>query len=267
MEFGALVCAACGHNLRTGSKVATPNETVLMTRMHSVEDELTPSERLLMKPSAGLWMIIAILLNVFSVIFGFIVWMVSDHRLAKARGRLMFFVGLTASLVIGGVVLGAFAVKNMGYKKLRDHIEIEKRLRQQPSGVDWAIALALAKGGSRKPEDVFQDLLNHGDPAVEDFAAWALGEIGEPSAAGKLVACLGSRRLSQRQSAAEALQKLGAGAVEALVLEGLESEDEDTRTESRALLKVITDRPFSSDKEWKRWYERYRKRKERDAGS
>lgn len=84
-------------------------------------------------------------------------------------------------------------------------------------------------------------LLNHRDPDVQYEAAGALGDIGDSSAVEPLIAALKNDELSGvRWKAAEALSKIGAPAVDALI-GALRHHDDDVRWKAAIALGEIGD--------------------------
>jgi HEAT repeat protein len=84
-------------------------------------------------------------------------------------------------------------------------------------------------------------LLNHRDPDIQYEAAGALGDIGDPGAVEPLIAALKNDELSGvRWKAAEALSKIGAPAVEALI-GALRHDDDDVRWKAAIALGEIGD--------------------------
>ncbi len=84
-------------------------------------------------------------------------------------------------------------------------------------------------------------LLNHKDPDVQYEAAGAIGDIGDSSAVEPLIAALKNNELSGvRWKAAEALSKLGAPAVDALI-GALRHSDDDVRWKAAISLGEIGD--------------------------
>jgi HEAT repeat protein len=97
--------------------------------------------------------------------------------------------------------------------------------------------------GMKAAEDVrgLIRLLNHKDPDVQYEAAGAIGDIGDSSAVEPLIAALKNNELSGvRWKAAEALSKLGAPAVDALV-GALRHSDDDVRWKAAIALGEIGD--------------------------
>src|SRR5665647_721650 len=84
-------------------------------------------------------------------------------------------------------------------------------------------------------------LLNHGDPDVRYEAAGALGDLRDASAVEPLITALKNDELSGvRWKAAEALSKIGAPAVDALI-EALRHHDDDVRWKAAIALGEIGD--------------------------
>ena len=84
-------------------------------------------------------------------------------------------------------------------------------------------------------------LLNHRDPDVQYEAAAALGDIGDSDAVEPLIAALKNNELSGvRWKAAEALSKIGAPAVDALI-GALRHHDDDVRWKAAIALGEIGD--------------------------
>lgn len=84
-------------------------------------------------------------------------------------------------------------------------------------------------------------LLNHGDPDVRYEAAGALGDLRDASAVESLITALKNDELSGvRWKAAEALSKIGAPAVDALI-EALRHHDDDVRWKAAIALGEIGD--------------------------
>jgi HEAT repeat protein len=97
--------------------------------------------------------------------------------------------------------------------------------------------------GMKAAEDVsgLIRLLNHKDPDVQYEAAGAIGDIGDSSAVEPLIAALKNNELSGvRWKAAEALSKLGAPAVDALI-GALRHNDDDVRWKAAIALGEIGD--------------------------